>query len=271
MAYAVSTSGLSVSYGSAVALDTLSIDIPAGASVAVIGPNGCGKSTLLKTLAGIIEPTSGSFTMPDGQPAIVLQSTDVDRSIPVTARDAVAMARYASLGWLKRFHASDWAQVTQAMQRLGIDDLATRQIHQLSGGQRQRVLVAQGLAQGAAVLLLDEPLTGLDVASRAIILDVLDREHDAGRTTITSTHNFDDAQRCDLVVLLATHAVAFGAPGEVLTESNLHAAFGGRFVRIGNTLLLDDPHHHDQQHERRHDHRHDDQHHDHEPNPEQAH
>jgi ABC-type Mn2+/Zn2+ transport system ATPase subunit len=221
------------------------------------GPGRCvGRRDRAKTLAGIIEPTSGSFATPDGQPAIVLQSTDVDRSVPINARDTVAMARYATLGWLGRFRSADRAAIIQAMHRLEIDDLADRQIHQLSGGQRQRILVAQGLAQDSAVLLLDEPLTGLDVASRAIILDVLDQEHAAGRTTITSTHNFNDAQRCDLVVLLATHAVAFGPPDDVLTETNLHRAFGGRFVRIGDTLLLDDPHHHDdrQQHDRNHAH-----------------
>ena len=127
------------------------------------------------------------------------------------------------------------------MTRMRIDDLGDRQIHQMSGGQRQRVLVAQGLAQRSAVLLLDEPLTGLDVTSRQVILEMLDEEKSAGRTTVTSTHNFQDARRCDLVLLLATRAIAFGPPDVVLTEDNLREAFGGRFVRIGDTLLLDTP------------------------------
>ncbi len=93
-------------------------------------------------------------------------------------------------------------------------------------------------------MLLDEPLTGLDVRSRTIIDAVLAAEHGAGRTLITSTHNFVDAERCDLVLLLATRFVAFGPPGEVLTEEHLQTAFGGRFVRVGQTLVLDDPHHH---------------------------
>jgi len=93
------------------------------------------------------------------------------------------------------------------------------------------------------VLLLDEPFTGVDVTSRAVIVDVLDEERAAGRTTMISTHNFEDARRCDLVLLLATRAVAFGPPAEVLTEEHLRNAFGGRFVRVGDTLLLDDPHH----------------------------
>jgi ABC-type Mn2+/Zn2+ transport system ATPase subunit len=130
------------------------------------------------------------------------------------------------------------------MNRLEIADLAHRQIHQLSGGQRQRAFVAQGLAQDADILLLDEPLTGLDVRSRSIILSVLDDEHAAGRTVMTTTHNFDDARRCELVLLLATSFIAFGTPDEVFTEEHLRTAFGGKFVRIGDTMVLDDPHHH---------------------------
>ncbi|MDG1265532.1 MAG: ATP-binding cassette domain-containing protein, partial [Ilumatobacter sp.] len=145
---------------------------------------------------------------------------------------------------LKRPNATDRAAVDSAMERLEISDLANRQIHQLSGGQRQRAFVAQGLAQGAEILLLDEPLTGLDVRSRSIITSVLDDEHAAGRTVITTTHNFDDAGRCELVLLLATSFIAFGPPEEVFTEEHLRTAFGGKFVRVGETMVLDDPHHH---------------------------
>jgi len=241
---AVSTIDLTVAYGGTLALDRVSIEVPAGHSVSVIGPNGCGKSTLLKALARIIEPTSGTFSTPADAPAIVLQSTDIDRHVPISARDAVAMARYPSLGLLRRFTTDDWQAIDTAMERMQIADLANRQIHHMSGGQRQRVLVAQGLAQQSSVLLLDEPLTGLDVTSRQVIIQMLDDEKAAGRTTLTSTHNFQDAGRCDLVLLLATRAIAFGPPDKVLTEENLRAAFGGRFVRVGDTLLLDDPHHH---------------------------
>ncbi|MEO1057566.1 MAG: metal ABC transporter ATP-binding protein [Actinomycetota bacterium] len=240
----VGTDDLSVAYGNVLALDGVTIDVPSGTSVAIIGPNGCGKSTLLKTLAGIVAPTSGTVQV-EGRPAMVLQSTDVDKSVPITVRDAVAMGRYATLGPLRRFRPADWATIHAAMNRLAIDDLSDRPIHHLSGGQRQRVLVAQGLTQEAPALLLDEPLTGLDVASRSIILDVLDEEKLGGRTMIMSTHNFQDAQRCDLVLLLATRAIAFGTPDEVLTEQRLQEAFGGHFVRIGSTLLLSDPHHDD--------------------------
>jgi manganese transport system ATP-binding protein len=241
---AVTLTDLHIDFGSVHAVGDVSLEIPEGATVSFIGPNGSGKSTLLKAIAGIITPTRGTVDVHGNDVAIVLQSTDVDRSVPLTARDVVAMARYGSLGLLRRFGRRDRAAVDEALARLDIDDLAGRQIHQLSGGQRQRVFVAQGLAQDAPLLLLDEPLTGLDVTSRSIIDDVMESETTAGRTVISTTHNFHDAEKSDLVLLLATRFVAFGAPDEVLTEEHLRTAFGGRFVRVGDTLVLDDPHHH---------------------------
>jgi len=105
------------------------------------------------------------------------------------------------------------------------------------------VLVAQGLAQQSSLLLLDEPVTGLDVTSRAIILDVMDEEVAAQRTVVMTTHDLDEARRCDQVLLLDTKPIAFGPPDAVLTEENLRQTFGGKFVRIGDELFLDDPHH----------------------------
>ena len=256
MGTAISFRGVSAEYPSGRALDDVTLDIPVGATVAIIGPNGSGKSTLLKLAAGLQAPTAGSIER-SGDTAIVLQSTDVDPSVPISVRDVVAMARYPTVGVLGRFTASDRDQIATAMRKLRVDEFANRQIHHLSGGQRQRVFVAQGLAQDAPILLLDEPITGLDVTSRAIIESALDDEHEAGRTVVITTHNFQDAERCDLVVLLATRCVATGPAEVVLTESHLQEAFGGRFVRVGDTLVLDDPHHHGHRHEHEHDHRHD--------------
>ena len=241
---AIFTSDLRVTYGDAVALSDVTIEVPPASSMAVIGPNGSGKSTLLGVLAGTIPISSGSARVTGSTPALVLQSTDVDRSLPITARDTVSLARYPTLGLFRRFSAHDRDAIDSAMKRLDIEDLASRQLHDLSGGQRQRVLVAQGVAQDTDVLLLDEPVMGLDVTSRAIILDLVDEEVAAGRTVVVTTHNLEEARRCDFVLLLHTTAIAFGTPDEVLTEEHLRRAFGGRFIRVGDEFILDDPHHH---------------------------
>lgn len=240
---AISAQGLTVRYGDALALSSVDLNVPARSSLAVIGPNGSGKSTLLGALAGTVEPTSGSVSVAGPTPALVLQSTDVDRSLPITVRETVSLARYPTLGLFGRFREQDRQRVSDALARLSVDDLESRQLHDLSGGQRQRVLVAQGLAQETDVLLLDEPVNGLDVVSRSVILEVIDEEVALGRTVLVTTHNLDDARRCDQVLLLDTSAIAFGTPDEVLTEHHLRRAFGGRFIRVGDELFVDDPHH----------------------------
>lgn len=244
MAGSLRLNGVTIQYGDVTALDEVTVTVPLGVSVAVIGPNGSGKSTLLKAIAGLLSPTSGTIDSNGSDVAIVLQSTDVDQSLPLTVRDSVAMARYPKLGLLGRYGPADRAAVDAALAGLELTDLVDRQIHHLSGGQRQRTLVAQGLAQDAEVLLLDEPLTGLDVVSQSLIADALDQASADGRTTIITTHSFTEAEQRDLVMLLSNRCIAFGPPKEVLTEANLREAFGGRFIKVGNTLVLDDPHHH---------------------------
>lgn len=239
----ISTTSLEVRYDDVVVLSGVDLHIPAGSSLAVIGPNGSGKSTLLGVLAGTIQPSAGTAVVEGPRPAFVLQSTDADPSLPITVLDTVAMARYPSLGLLGRFGQVDRDAVSAALERLEVADLASRQLHELSGGQRQRVLVAQGLAQESNVLLLDEPITGLDLTSQTVILDVIDEQVAAGRVVVVTTHELDDARRCDQVLLLDTEAIAVGSPAEVLTEKHLREAFGRGFIRVGDKLILDDPHH----------------------------
>jgi manganese transport system ATP-binding protein len=247
--------GLVLAYGTRPALVGATFSLPAGAAVALIGPNGSGKSTLLRALAGLVSPRAGHLDVPAlgrrGAVALVLQTTDVDRTLPITVRETVTMARYATRGVFGRLRAADRAAVEEALDRLEIAGLAGRQLHELSGGQRQRVLVAQGLAQQAELLLLDEPVTGLDVVSRQLILDVVDAETAAGRTVVVSTHDLDDARRAEVVLLLANRVVASGPPGEVLVEDRLSAAYGGRVLRLPHGLVVvDDPHHTSPSHQR---------------------
>ena len=237
------THELEVRYGKTVAVTDVSLQIDSGSLLAVIGPNGAGKSAFLKALAGVVDVHSGKVEIAGPSPSFVMQSTDVDPSLPITVYDVVSLSRYSNRGILKRFRAEDRKVIQNAIDRLNLDDLVNEQFHELSGGQRQRVLVAQGLAQESKVLLLDEPVNGLDIVSRDIILEMIGEEKNNGRTVVVTTHNLSDARRADQVLLLNSFPVSFGTPTEVLTESNLQKAFGENELRVGAKVFLDDPHH----------------------------
>ncbi|MGI9649433.1 MAG: metal ABC transporter ATP-binding protein, partial [Acidimicrobiia bacterium] len=165
---AVRARDLVLGYGATIAVDRSSFDIPAGTVTAVIGPNGSGKSTLLSAIAGLIEPQAGSIEVPARAAgahriSYVMQTTKVNDSLPISVREVVTMGRYASAGGYGRLTAEDRRAVATAMDRTGISRLGATRLQNLSGGQRQRVFVAQGLAQDHDLLLLDEPLTGIDL------------------------------------------------------------------------------------------------------------
>ncbi len=236
-------------YGSRMAVAPSSLAIPQASITAIIGPNGSGKSTVLNGIAGLIEPSSGSITtLPiDDRPrrvAYVLQATRVNESLPITVREVVTMGRYPSTGPYRRLAREDRAVVQQAMDRMEITRLADRHLTELSGGQRQRVFVAQGLAQDHDMLLLDEPLTGLDITSAQAIDDVIHEEQSHGCTIVLTTHDLTAAQVADYVVLMSGVVVASGPPGEVLTEEHLRTAYGPSLIHMKDArLFLDDPAH----------------------------
>lgn len=244
-----------VSRGGRVVLDGVTASLPGGAVTALIGPNGSGKSTLLHVIAGLLDVDRGRLDArgPHGAGptiAYVLQGTEVSEHLPISVREVVTMGRYARRGLVGPLRAADRRAVDTAMERLDVADLASRQIRELSGGQRQRAFVAQGLAQDADVLLLDEPVTGLDVVSQRLILDAMSAERAAGRAVVTSTHDLGEAAHADQVLLLAGRLVAAGPPGEVLVSAHLAEAYGHRVVTLGDSvIMLDDaPHHHDAVH-----------------------
>jgi ABC-type Mn2+/Zn2+ transport system ATPase subunit len=244
MSALLSINGLEVRYDNRSVLRDVDLTVGRGTTVAVIGPNGSGKSTLLGVIAGLVAPSGGRVEVDRGAVALVLQATDVDRSLPITVQETVRMGRYPHRGMFGRFRAEDHRAVARAMARTNVADLAARQLHELSGGQRQRVLVAQGLAQEAELLLLDEPVTGLDLPSQQVILDVIAEERAAGRSVIFTTHSLEEAATCDLVVLLAGRMVVAGPPSLVIDDAHLHEAFGTMVLRLpSGELLLDDPHH----------------------------
>ncbi len=236
-------------YGKRIAIDQSSFEIPAGAVTALIGPNGSGKSTLLNGLAGLIAPTRGTLaiTPVDGRPArvaYVLQSTKVNESLPVTVREVVQMGRYADRGWLRPLTTEDRGAVSAAMERMDITLLQHRHLSELSGGQRQQVFVAQGLAQEHEMLLLDEPITGLDLVSAQAIGDVIRNERARATTVIMTTHDLSEARVADHVLLLAGRVVASGSPEAVLNMEHLTTAYGASLLHVEEErLFLDDPHH----------------------------
>ena len=237
-----------LAYGSRIVVEAATFAVPDGAVTALIGPNGAGKSTVLHAVAGLLSPRSGRLDIPErrrGGVAYVLQATHANEHLPITVRETVTMGRYATAGPLRRLRATDRTAVDEAMEAVAIRDLATRPLRELSGGQRQRAFVAQGLAQQADVLLLDEPITGLDLVSRQHILDAIAHERAAGRAVLVSTHDLGDAAAADHLLLLAGRVVASGPPEAVLTEAHLADAYGGHLLRVGeHTLILDDhPHH----------------------------
>lgn len=251
---AVTIRDLTVAYGDHVALRLASLNVPAERITAVIGPNGSGKSTLLDAIAGLKAPAAGSvevFHVPPAAArrriAYVLQSTNPNEVVPLTVREVVTMGRYALRGAFRPLRDADREVVARAMERLSIAALGRRHVTELSGGQRQRAYVAQGLAQEADLLLLDEPATGLDLPTKERIAEIVAEERDAGRTIIYTTHDVAEAAEADFVVLLAGEVVAAGTAAAVLTADNLAAAYGAQIHLDGRgrVVLADALHPHD--------------------------
>jgi len=240
---------LTLHHGTRTAVDHADLDLPAGRVTAIIGPNGSGKSTLLRAMSGLHPVTAGTLEvlgLPARQGradiAHVLQATTTNPALPITVGQVVEMGCWSATGPLRRISAEARARAEQAMVRMDLVDLRRRHLGELSGGQRQRVLVAQALAQGADLLLLDEPTTGLDLPSRDHIEQAQADEVAAGRTVVLTTHDVETAAAADHVVLLATRVMATGSPAHVLTAEHLEAAYGGHLHELpSGTFVLDDP------------------------------
>jgi len=246
---AVAATDLVVAYGGHVAIDTSTFTIPSGTVTAIIGPNGSGKSSLLNAISGLLSPAGGSIDTPGvtstRRIAYVLQTTRVNEALPISVKEVVTMGRYSNVGAYRRLDAADKAAIAEAMKRMDIVDISSRHLHDLSGGQRQRVFVAQGLAQDHDILLLDEPMTGIDLPTAQAIDSVIHDETSRGCSVIMTTHDLSEAQVADHVLLLSGRVIASGPPSAVLTRDNLVAAYGQSLLHVGEsgTVFLDDPAH----------------------------
>jgi len=220
------------SWGSTLVLEHADFLLHAGEKVALVGPNGSGKSTLLRVILGLHRPWRGEIRLfgsterPRRRLGYTPQSEQVDWSFPVTVLDVVLMGRYGRLGLVRRPTAADREIAMGALESVRLTDLAARRIGELSGGQQRRALVARALAQEADLLLLDEPLSGLDATAQHDLLALFERLRHKGKTLIVATHDLSCvAADFDHAILLNRRVVAFGRPKEVFTEELLNATF----------------------------------------------
>ncbi|MDA3924812.1 MAG: metal ABC transporter ATP-binding protein [Kiritimatiellae bacterium] len=222
-----------VHYGDVCALHNISFEISCGSSLALIGANGSGKSTLLKTIIGLTPPQQGNVLW-CGKPvteqryemAYLPQKEQIDWNFPLTVRGLVEMGRFSRIGSFKAFSKEDNLIVDRALEEMQISDLQKRHISSLSGGQQQRAFIARALAQDPHVLLLDEPLNGLDRPSRETLISLIKNQVHNGKLVIASHHDLHDAASIfDFVLLLKRHMVDFGPAEQTLTPANLTEVF----------------------------------------------
>ena len=236
--------GLSVAVPSRRLLDDVTLDLPAGAVTALIGHNGSGKSTLLKVLARQIAASEGSVVfegraLPDWPArdyarrlAFLPQTTPPAEGMSV--RELVSLGRYPWHGALGRFGPADHAAVAAAMQECGVTQFADRLVDTLSGGERQRVWLAMMVAQQAGALLLDEPISALDIAHQVEVLALVRRMcHAQGRSAVVVLHEVNMAARfCDHVVALKGGRVAMQGDAAALMQPDALAAIYGLPMQV---------------------------------------
>jgi manganese/iron transport system ATP-binding protein len=254
---ALALNGLSVRLGDRLALREISLNIAPGAFVGLIGPNGSGKSTLLRSILSVVPIESGRIlaggaTLVESRDrfAYLPQRQQVALDLPVKAWDVAMMGRIRHTGWLRPLRRRDREVVDWAMERVGLADRRNSPIGEMSFGQQQRVFFARALAQQGDIILLDEPMNGVDPQTQDLFVDLLKGFHAEGKTIVMATHDLTQAAAmCDNICVLKQHLVAYGPVREVLTEDVLREAYGVHLhFRAGEEApahLIGDVHHHD--------------------------
>jgi ABC-type Mn2+/Zn2+ transport system ATPase subunit len=200
-----------------------------GQVVGVLGPNGGGKTTLFRALLGELPVCRGEVQL-SGRPAYVPQTERARLDFPVSAFDVVLMGAYARTPFYRRVARADRDGALAALDRVGLVDHSDGTFGALSGGQRQRVLIARALLQDAAVLLLDEPLSGVDAVSAARIEAVFGELRAEGRTLLVATHDVRQASGWDRVLCLHRRQIDYGAPAAVLSPETLRETYGDELI-----------------------------------------
>ena len=253
--YCLEVRDLTAGYAAAPAIDGITFAIHPGQMVGVIGPNGAGKTTLFKAILGLIPSRRGTILLHEADAHLqrsmmgyVPQLDEIDRHFPVTVEDVVMMGRYPRIGWGRRPQPADRLAVRQALTRVDLLPHARTQIGRLSGGQQQRVLLARVLAQDPHLLLLDEPVSGVDTTTQHAIFAVLEGLRDSGKTVVVATHDLNCVvERFDQVLCLNGRLVAYGPPSEVFREDILETTYGSHLmiVEIGERrVVVADEHRH---------------------------
>jgi ABC-type Mn2+/Zn2+ transport system ATPase subunit len=213
-----------------------------GQIVGVLGPNGGGKTTLFRALLGELPIRRGELVLP-GRPAYVPQTDRARLDFPVSAFDVVLMGAYGRTPWYRRVARADREAAHAALARVGLGDRADTTFGTLSGGQRQRVLIARALLQDAPLLLLDEPLSGVDGASAARIETVFAELRDEGRTLLVATHDVRQAAGWDRVLCLHGRQIEFGPPAAALSPETLRETYGGELILLDGGRAVGIGHH----------------------------
>lgn len=237
---------LTVNYDKTPVLWDISLEIPKGALVGIIGPNGAGKSTFIKAVLGLVKPISGKVEFfgqnlkeTRSKIAYVPQRESVDWDFPITVRDLVLMGRYGKLGLFHKPRAADWAAADHYIEMVGMAPYSHRQISQLSGGQQQRVFLARALIQEADIYFMDEPFAGIDLATETMIMQLLRKLKDEGKTVFVVHHDLNTVESYfDWVMLLNMRLVACGPVQLVFNGDTLNLTYGKSYALFDEVLKL---------------------------------
>jgi manganese/zinc/iron transport system ATP- binding protein len=237
---AIEVTDLTVAYRDEPVLWDVDLTVPEGVLLAIVGPNGAGKTTLIKAMLGLVDVAAGQ-TLIYGEPyarqrqlvAYVPQRGSVDWDFPTSVLDVVMMGLYGRLGWIKRPGKKERQAALAALEKVGMEAFAERQISQLSGGQQQRVFLARALVQDAQVYFMDEPFQGVDATTERAIVTLLQELRQAGKTLVVVHHDLQTVpEYFDWTLLLNVRRIAAGPVEDVFTEENLRLTYGGRIPFI---------------------------------------
>lgn len=243
---AFQTYQMTVNYDKTPVLWDISLEVPPGKLVGIIGPNGAGKSTLIKTALGIIQPISGrveffgaSLAEVRQRVAYIPQRESVDWDFPITVRDLILMGRYGQLGTFRWPRAADRAAVDHYLEVVGMTAYADRQISQLSGGQQQRAFLARALLQEADIYFMDEPFAGIDLATEHVIMNLLRKLKEDGKTIFVVHHDLNNVESYfDWVIMLNMRLVACGPVNQVFNPDTLNETYGKSYSLFDEALKL---------------------------------